>query len=122
MAYRLILVFCRSHLRTVYEGVFAYRLLGQTNRKIAGVPFITESRLFHAPFIGGVTPCFDQFFSKVLGSQTLLSPKSEKKWDPPRHPPGGKTTLFSGIRRLHGFCGRYLPRNVFLEGGLYKPL
>ena len=33
------------------------------------------------------------------------------------------TALFSGIRRLHGFCGRYLPRIVFLEEGrgLYKP-
>ena len=28
----------------------------------------------------GGTPCFDQFFSKIPGSQTMLSPIFEKKW------------------------------------------
>ena len=28
----------------------------------------------------GVPPCFDQFFSKIPGSQTMLSPIFEKKW------------------------------------------
>ena len=28
----------------------------------------------------GDTPCFDQFFSKIPGSQIMLSPIFEKKW------------------------------------------
>ena len=52
-------------------------------------------------FGGGVTPCFDQFFSKAPASQTLLSPKSEKKWGnipPLGHPPwGGEPHFFPGF-------------------------
>ena len=52
----------------------------------------------------GVSPLFDQFFSKVAPLQTLLLPIFEKKcgFAPSRPSTGGKSALFSGNRRPHG--------------------
>ena len=64
-------------------------------------------------------PLFGQFFSKIPGSHPTPSPKSEKKvGNPPPlgHPPGGKTALFSGIRRLHSLGARDLPKIVYFRG------
>ena len=46
----------------------------------------------------GGTPLFDQFFSKVLPIQTMLSPIFEKKCGPPLdHPSGGEPHFFPKI-------------------------
>ena len=86
---------------------------------IRSVAFIRVLLLF-----GGFTPCFGQFFSKVPASQTLLSPKSEKKkWGNPH-----RWAIRRGEPHFFRFCrdsactclGGKVPG--FLEGGdPYKP-
>ena len=66
------------------------------------------------------TPLFDQFFRKVTPIHPSYSPIFEKSAGfPPAGPSaGGKTALFSKIRRIRGVDWCKLPKTVFLEGGL----
>ena len=68
----------------------------------------------------GGTPCFDQFFSKVPASQTLLSPNSGKKsGEPPQRMVrgGGNLPTFFRFRRQGGVGARDLPEKLVKTGG-----
>ena len=64
-------------IRADFSEPFAYRFLGRKNGKIAGVPFIRESRLLHSPFIWGVIPflsTFWPFWAKVAHTGEFPGP------------------------------------------------
>ena len=66
----------------------------------------------------GVPPVLTSFFSKIPGSQTMLSPIFEKKWGifPRWTIRRGGGALFYGIRREGSLGVRDLPRTVFFRG------
>ena len=73
-------------------------------------------------YLGGGYPLFGQFFSKIPGSHPTPRRNLKSGEFPPAGPSaGGKTALFSGIRRLHSPGARDLPKIVYLEGPPYNP-
>ena len=65
----------------------------------------------------GGTPFFDEFFSKIPGSQTMLSPIFEKKSG--EFPPAGPSALFPGFGKSRDIPGIFV---FFRGGGPYNPL